>query len=94
MIHDAVAAADPLLVELEVFLGMTLPQHRQHFVGQLTQGQFVLARDLQDGQHPLEDRVPDVALRGRHVAAGEQHHVAARDQPVVASFALAPARRP
>ena len=86
--HDAVAAADPLLVELEVFLGMALPQQRQHFVGQSPQGQLVLARDLQGGQQPLKNRVPDVALRGRHVAAGEQHHVAARDQPVMASFAL------
>jgi hypothetical protein len=71
-----------------VFFGMALLQVHQHLVGQLPDGQLVLSRDLQGGQQPLEDRVPDVAFRGRHVGAGVQDHVATGDQPVVASLAL------
>ena len=80
--------ADPFLVELEVLLGMSLPQQRQHLVGQLSQGQFFVARDLQGGHQVLKGRVPDVALRRRDLAAGEEHHITACDQPVMASFAL------
>ena len=36
----------------------------------------------------LKGRVPDVALRRRELAAGEEHHITARDQPVMAAFAL------
>ena len=45
--HDAISPADPFLVDPEVLLGMSFPQHLQHLVGQLSQGQFFVARDLQ-----------------------------------------------
>ena len=86
--HDAVAPANPFLVESEVFIGMSFPQQRQHLAAELEHGQFFIARDLQRGQQAFKGRVPDVALRGRDLAAGEEHHITACDQPVISSFAL------
>src|SRR4029077_18161930 len=80
--YDAVAPANPFLVLLEVLLGMSLSQQLQHLVGQLSQGQFFVARNLKGRHQALKARVPDVALRRRDLAAGEENHITARDQPV------------
>ena len=87
-VDDLVLAANAFVVELEVLVRVKLAHLLENLAGDPAVNQLVVAGDLQAGHHLVEGRVPNVALGRGHLAAGEKHHVAAGNDPVMAPLAL------